>query len=223
MIYFGSGAEYDKSKNIRNVTEENDYGKSLPFNVYGFSKYIMNLYAVKSDNIYNFRLFGTINPYEPYTKNVLSNICMKAIKGIDIELNQNCLFSWVDIDDVISFIRYAFTHELKHHDYNLVNSQQCSIKEMAEMINDINQTSLPITFKKDGLNLEYTASNERWLSEYDSDLTTIKDSLKKVHTRMHQLSSSVDITDIDSRWSNTNVNKSKLGGGGKSRLLSLAA
>jgi hypothetical protein len=72
---------------------------------------------------------------------------------------------------------------------------------------------LPITFKKDGLNLEYTASNERWLSEYDSDLTTIKDSLKKVHTRMHQLSSSVDITDIDSRWSNTNVNKSKLGGG----------
>jgi GDP-L-fucose synthase len=212
MIYFGSGAEYDKSKDIVNVSEDKDYGKSIPFNVYGFSKYIMNMYAVKSLNIYNFRMFGTINPYEPYTKNVLSNICMKAIKGKDIELNQNCLFSWVDIDDVITFIRYAFTHELNHHDYNLVNSHQCSIREMAEMINDINQSSLPISFKKSGLNLEYTASNARWISEYNFELTPIKESLKKVYLHMTELASS-DIADIDCRWNTPIVNKCKLGGG----------
>jgi hypothetical protein len=59
---------------------------------------------------------------------------------------------------------------------------------------------LPITFKKDGLNLEYTASNERWLSEYDFQLTPIVDSLKKVHKRVTQLSENVDLLNIDARW-----------------------
>lgn len=201
MIYFGSGAEYDKSHAIVNVSEEADYGKYIPYNVYGFSKYIMNKYAVKSDNIYNFRLFGTINPFEKYTKNVISNICIKCIKSNSIELMQDCKFSWIDIDDVIAFIRYAFNNDLKYHDYNLVHSQQCTISDIARMIIDINNTNKQINFRKEGLNLEYTASNVRWLNEFDYQLTPIKDSIYKVYHHMVEISDTIELDKIDLRWS----------------------
>lgn len=41
MIYFGSGAEYDKRREIVNVHEE-EIGQFIPDNSYGLSKYIMN-------------------------------------------------------------------------------------------------------------------------------------------------------------------------------------
>jgi GDP-L-fucose synthase len=209
MIYFGSGSEYNKAKDIINATEDKDYGNSIPFNIYGFSKYIMNLYARKSENIYNFRLFGTINPFEPYTKNVLSNICMKAIKCDAINLIQDCKFSWIDIDDVVTFIRYAFTHELKYHDYNLANNQQCTIGEMAAMINEINHTHKNILFQKEGFNLEYTACNDRWVSECNLPQTPIKESLMKVYKRMAELAPTVDLSAIDSRWNLSTVHDNK--------------
>ena len=106
MIYFGSGAEYDKSKPIVNVSE-NEFAKSIPKNKYGLGKYIMNNYTLKSTNIYNFRLFGTINQYERFTKNVISNLCVKAIMGLPLELRQDCRFSFIDINDIIPLLDYA--------------------------------------------------------------------------------------------------------------------
>ena len=112
MIYFGSGAEFDKSKPVINVKED-DFGRNIPKNKYGLSKYIMNINTQKSDNIYNVRLFGTINKYEKFTKNVISNLCVKAVMGMPLKLRQDCRFSFVDTNDVIPVLEYALTNSLK--------------------------------------------------------------------------------------------------------------
>lgn len=70
MIYFGSGAEFDKTSAIIDIKEE-AFGRSIPKDQYGLGKYIMNLNTRTSNNIYNLRLFGTINPLERYTKMLL--------------------------------------------------------------------------------------------------------------------------------------------------------
>lgn len=50
MITFGSGAEYDKSKALVNV-KENDFGKSIPRDPYGYSKYMFQK-KLKKEIIY---------------------------------------------------------------------------------------------------------------------------------------------------------------------------
>lgn len=199
MIYFGSGAEFDKSKPIVRVNEE-DFGKSIPKNKYGLGKYIMNDNARKSDNIYNFRLFGTINKYERPNKNVISNLCAKAVFGIPLTLRQDCLFSFVDINDVLPILRKALKSELAFHDYNLVTDEPYYLSDIASIIQKLSDSSNGITFSKEGYNLEYTASNKRMKSEMNPCFTSIRDSVIQVFDYIRSIKSEINISEIDNRW-----------------------
>lgn len=199
MIYFGSGAEYDKSQDIINITED-EFGRSIPKNKYGLAKYIMNDYARNSGNIYNFRLFGTINKYERFTKNVISNLCVKAIKGLPVQLRQDCRFSFVDISDVLPLLDYALEHELRFHDYNIVMDDNYLLSDIAKIIIELSGTNQELEVKSSGLNLEYTASNRRIMNEFKVDFTPIKDAVKHVYDYYYQLKDTIDISDIDARW-----------------------
>lgn len=57
MIYFGSGAEYDRSNNIPNMSEDY-FDTSVPKDAYGLSKYIMAKACLNQKNIYELCLFG---------------------------------------------------------------------------------------------------------------------------------------------------------------------
>lgn len=165
MIYFGSGAEFDKTSAIIDIKEE-AFGRSIPKDQYGLGKYIMNLNTRTSNNIYNLRLFGTINPLERYTKNVVSNICVKAISGDKISLRKNCMFSFVDMDDVILLVKRMLREDLCFHDYNITSGKNYSLADIAEIISKISAKRNPVIFENEGLNLEYTGSNERIISQF---------------------------------------------------------
>ena len=199
MIYFGSGAEFDKSKPIIDVSEE-EFGYSMPKNKYGLGKYIMNFHSKASSNIYNFRLFGTINQYERFTKNVISNLCVKALKGLPLELRQDCRFSFVDINDIIPIIDYALTHELKYHDYNLAMKKSYLLSEVADIIMRLSGRSDGISFSAKGFNLEYTASNQRIIDELNPDLTPIEIAVERVYNYYDSIKDTIDIAEIDARW-----------------------
>lgn len=199
MIYFGSGAEFDKSKSIVNVSES-DFGNSVPKNKYGLAKYIMNHYAQTSANVYNFRLFGTINQYERFTKNVISNLCVKAMKGLPLKLRQDCRFSFVDINDIIPVLDYALTHELKYHDYNLAMNNSYLLSELADIITNLAKREDKVTFINEGLNLEYTASNKRILEEFNPKMTPIEKAIERVYNYYESIKDSISAEEIDARW-----------------------
>lgn len=199
MIYFGSGAEFDKSKPIVNVSER-DFGNSAPKNKYGLGKYIMNHYTQTSSNIYNFRLFGTINQYERFTKNVISNLCVKAMKGLPLQLRQDCRFSFVDINDIIPVLDYALTHDLKYHDYNLAMNDSYLLSELAEIITNLAKREDKVTFVNEGLNLEYTASNKRICEEFNPSLTPIEKAIERVYNYYDSIKDSISVEEIDARW-----------------------
>ena len=199
MIYFGSGAEFDKTKPIINVTEDL-FGSSIPKNKYGLGKYIMNLHAKASSNIYNFRLFGTINQYERFTKNVISNLCVKAIKGLPIKLRQDCRFSFIDINDIIPIIDYALTHELKFHDYNIVMDKSYLLSELADIIMRLSNRTDRFYYQSKGLNLEYTALNHRIIDEFKLELTPIEIAVGRVYKYYDSIKETIDVEEIDARW-----------------------
>lgn len=199
MIYFGSGAEFDKSKPVINVKED-DFGRNIPKNKYGLSKYIMNINTQKSDNIYNVRLFGTINKYEKFTKNVISNLCVKAVMGMPLKLRQDCRFSFVDTNDVIPVLEYALTNSLKHHSYNLSMSKSYLLSELAQMIINLSGTTEQLSFQKAGINFEYTASNKRLIDEFPITFTPMHEAIVRVYTHYNNIKDTLDISKIDSRW-----------------------
>lgn len=200
MIYFGSGAEFDKTSAIIDIKEE-AFGRSIPKDQYGLGKYIMNLNTRTSNNIYNLRLFGTINPLERYTKNVISNICVKAISGDKISLRKNCMFSFVDMDDVILLVKRMLREDLCFHDYNITSGKNYSLADIAKIISKISAKRNPVIFENEGLNLEYTGSNVRIISQFTNfQFTDISVSLKKVYDFYIQNQSAIDFENVDSRW-----------------------
>lgn len=202
MFYFGSGAEFDKSSEIVNI-KEIEFGRSIPKNKYGLGKYIMNCDASKSINIYNFRLFGTINRYERYDKNIISNLCVKAIKKLPFNLRQDCRFSFIDIVDILPAIEHGFHHELRYHDYNIAISKSFLLSEIANIISSFSDNDNPIQFMEKGLNLEYTASNRRFVEEFNPAFTPIEISLKRVFDHYSNICDDINVENIDARWDNS--------------------
>lgn len=199
MIYFGSGAEFDKSRDIIRVSEE-DFGRSIPKDKYGLGKYIMNYYCRKSDNIYNVRLFGTLNPYERYTKNVVCNLCVKAVMGLPLTLRQDCRFSFVDVNDVCDFILMLLEGCPRYHDYNLVMDETYLLSDIAAIIKEQAHSQSEIMISKSGLNKEYTANNQRVKEEFGLTFRFLEQTVKDIYRYWHDHKNDIDVTDIDRRW-----------------------
>ena len=200
MVYFGSGAEYDKSRPIVNINEE-QFGERIPPNRYGLGKYIMNQHCRNSKNIYNLRMFGTLNKYERYTKNVVCNLCAKAVMGLPLMLRRDCLFSWVDIRDVAKAIDYLFCNPVSRHDYNVALSQKYSLSEIASIINEVaNLNTTTIAFERTGMNYDYTCETKCFQHDIPISMTNIRSSILDVFQYLFSIKDSIDTENIDNRW-----------------------
>jgi GDP-L-fucose synthase len=199
MVYLGSGAEYDKSRPIVNIKEE-QFGESIPKNKYGLGKYIMNQHCRSSKNIYNLRMFGTLNPYERYTKNVVCNLCAKAVMGLPLTLKRDVVFSWVDIRDVAQAIKYLFEHEVSRHDYNIALSKPYKLSEIAGIIQDLSGLKQPVCFENEGLSNEYTCDTRYLIEDFKIEKTLINKSINDILLYMQNNRHSIIIDYIDNRW-----------------------
>lgn len=199
MVYLGSGAEYDKSRPIVNIKEE-QFGESIPKNKYGLGKYIMNQHCRSSKNIYNLRMFGTLNPYERYTKNVVCNLCAKAVMGLPLTLKRDVLFSWVDIRDVAQAIKYLFEHDVSRHDYNIALTTPYKLSEIAGIIQDLSGLKQPVCFENEGLSNEYTCSNSCFKIDYSIVFKSVSDSVNDIFQYILSIKDSINVDSIDERW-----------------------
>ena len=199
MVYLGSGAEYDKSRPIVNIKED-QFGERIPKDKYGFGKYIMNQHCRSSRNIYNLRMFGTLNKYERYTKNVICNLCAKAVMGLPLTLRQDVKFSWIDIKDVAKAINYLFEHNVDRHDYNVALSQSYTLSDIAKIVCSLTCKKLQVIFGNAGFNVEYTCSTGGFDNEFDFEKTDLMDSISEIYNYLSQNREYIDIEKIDCRW-----------------------
>lgn len=178
MLYFGSGAEYDKTKDICSV-KETDLPNGIPTTEYGLAKYIIGQHIEKSDNIYNFRIFGLFGKYENWRTTFISGACCKAMKGVPITIRQNTVFDYLYIDDFCRAVEWFIDNTPFYHTYNVTSGQRIDLLTISKTILEISGVDVPIYVCRDGYGNEYTASNERFLNEVnDFKITSFNKSVE---------------------------------------------
>ncbi len=180
MLYLGSGAEYDKSKDICSV-KETDIPHGIPVTEYGLAKYVIGKSIENSNNIYNFRIFGLFGKYENWRTTFISGACCKALKGLPITIRQNTVFDYLYIDDFCKAVEWFVDNQPKYHTYNVTSGKRIDLMTIAEKILEISGINVPVYVCKEGLGNEYTASNERLANEFaEFNVTSLDDALLKL-------------------------------------------
>jgi GDP-L-fucose synthase len=163
LLYIGSGAEFDKRKNLLDVTED-EIGQTMPADLYGFSKYIMNEIASSSLNLYNLRLFACYGPYDHESK-FITHAIRCCLRNEEVTIRQDCYFDYLHIYDFGKILAWFIDNTPDYKDYNICRGIKYSLLEIAREVCSQMGNMKPIKILSNGFNNAYTASNNRLLNE----------------------------------------------------------
>lgn len=179
MITFGSGAEYNKSRTLHKIKEEN-FGESIPTDPYGYSKYLISKSIEKLDNILNLRIFGIYGAGENPSR-VTSCIINDNLKHAPIRLRQNVVFDFIWVEDFCKIVEYFVNTQTDEKFINVTPTESISILDLAKIVNSFSEYKSEIIIEKSGLNNEYTGNNSKLLSIIKSlRYTTYKEGMQKL-------------------------------------------
>lgn len=198
MIYFGSGAEYDKTKPIVSVKEE-DFDRDIPHSEYGFAKYAINRHIETTENIYNLRIFGLYGKNEDYRVKFITGACAKAVMGLPISIRQNVYFDFLYVDDFSQMLeKFLEIDKPQYHSYNIVSGRKIDLVSLAKMVQEEAKKKdgidVPVFVCSEGLANEYTASNERLLKEIGNiEYTSFEKSIHDLYSYFKKNKEQIDI------------------------------
>ena len=191
MIYFGSGAEFNR-ENWTSKMKESYYNENVPIDQYGYSKYLMNKHSLESSNIYNLRLFGVFGEYDDWRYRFIPNACCKAVLGKPIKMRFNSVFDYLYIDDLAKVVKWFINNTPKYKNYNICTGECYSYKDLAEKIKRVSGKDLDIVVENDTGGYEYSGDNTRFCEESGIKFQNIDDSIKKIYNWYNQNNSIID-------------------------------
>ncbi len=133
IIIFGSGAEYDTSKNIDRVSEDDLLFLPCPTDYYGLGKYTISRAAECIENVYNLRLFGCFGPLENETRFITNNI-NRIINQCNVLINKDRYFDFFYIDDLIQLIEFFCNNDSRFKQINCVYDKKYKLSDISKMI-----------------------------------------------------------------------------------------
>ena len=166
LICVGSGAEYDM-KNYISDMKESYFGKYIPSDLYGFSKYVIAK-DIESfhRNIYNLRVFGIYGKYEDYKRRFISNNICRLLCNLNISINKNMYFDYLYIDDFSKIVEMFIKIDAEKRSYNICTGKTIDFLSIAKIISEIDGRKKPINVKEAGLNPQYSGNNMLFLNEF---------------------------------------------------------
>jgi GDP-L-fucose synthase len=164
MLYFGSGAEYDRDHWVPRMKED-QFGRHVPADPYGLSKYVMNQVARSSDTIYNLRLFGVFGPHDDWRTRFIPNACGHAVLGLPIRIDQDRRLDFIHIDDLIRILRWFIHHRPRRHDYNVCSGTAMDFRRIADLLTGLSGKSPGVEIIRPGSGREYSGDNTLLMDE----------------------------------------------------------
>lgn len=182
MLCVGSGAEYDMKNYIPKMKEEY-FGKHIPQDIYGFSKYVIAKdIESRRRNIYNLRVFGIYGKYEDYKRRFISNNISRVLCGLNISIKKNMYFDYLYIDDFSRIVEMFIQKDALKRSYNICTGEAIDLLTLAKIINQIHGKNLTINIKEEGLSAEYTGDNTLFLQEFGAfDFTQPEKAIKQLY------------------------------------------
>ena len=170
VILFGSGAMYDKSRNLHKVNED-EIGNVIPKDLYGKSKMLIAEKIKDRKDV----VCEKENRFPSYAIN-------KVLAGENIEINQNVVFDYLFVEDMQRIVEYFIHKQPVSNIINITPTDSISLLEIAKIVNNFGEKEVEITINNPVLNNEYTGDNSRLLREIpDFEFTTMEVGLKKLY------------------------------------------
>lgn len=192
FINFGSGAIYDLSQNITNVTET-DIFNNLPKDEHGFCKYVVAKRIAILENFVDLNVFGIFGKYEDWEIRFISNAICKAVLGLPITLRQNRSFSYLCVNDLMPVLDFFINNKAKYSSYNVVPYEKTELLTLAEIIKKISGKNLDIIVAKQGYGLDYTGDNSRLTGECKAiSFTPLKDAILNLYCYYEENKKTID-------------------------------
>lgn len=179
IITFGSGAMYDKTKNLHKV-KESEIGQFEPKDLYGKSKIELAKIVEKTENALCFNIFACYGKYEKETRFPTYAI-LQNLKNKEIIIENNSVFDYLFIEDLEKIIEHFVKNWSDKKIINLTPTKSTTMAEIAEIINKIGKHKTEIKILNSIQGKEYTGSNSLLLEEMpDFKFTELETGLKKL-------------------------------------------
>jgi UDP-glucose 4-epimerase len=181
MIFYGSGAEFDKRQSI--VQASDDFiSPALPVTQYGFSKYLCNHFTHHYPKIINLRIFGIYGKYDDYENRFVSNAICRTIKNLPIVIYRDQVMSFILVDDLVKITEQFLAAPLTQHVFNVCSGESKKLSEIAQLIKEISGKDIPIVIEKDDVAPEYSCdSSKLWNVLLDLKPTEWEEGVKSVY------------------------------------------
>jgi UDP-glucose 4-epimerase len=164
MLFLSSGAVYGREHSIQRIPESS-FGRHIPSDPYGLSKYLCASSIAEAGNIFELRLFGVFGPHEDWRVRFISNACCRAVWDMPVTLRQNAFFDYLDVEDLGRLLEAFLTGEFRHRHYNVCAGRAIALRTLAEKVVRASAKPLEIELGRPGLGAEYSGDNAHMLSE----------------------------------------------------------
>ena len=183
MITFGSGAQFDKSRPLIKIKEE-ELGKFIPKDPYGYSKLFTAKEIEKLNNVLCLNIFGCYGKGEKENR-FPTDAILKNLKKEPIFINKNVIFDYLYINDLCKIVEFFIENNPKEKIINVTPTQSISLLKIAQIINKTGDFKSEIIIKEQGLNNQYTGDNQKLLKEMNGyNFTSYEDGLKELYQHL---------------------------------------
>lgn len=180
MLYFGSGAEYDRAHYVPRMTEDY-FGRHVPADPYGLSKYRMALLAARSENVYDLRLFGVFGPGEEWRRRFISNMIYQALQGGVLHMDRNVMFDYLYVRDLIPMVEWFLHHTPRYRHYNVCSGREYSLRALADAVRRACGTEAEVVMTGTDWKPAYSGSDDRFTAEAgEFPLTPMEDAIAEM-------------------------------------------
>ena len=135
FINLDSGASYSRPAPVEEPAPE-DFGKMIPSDPYGFSKYVIAKRVLGNPKGVNLRIFGCFGEHEENTRFFNTNI-KRYIDGEPIQLIKDRKMDFIYADDLYKIIQYYLDGNDGPRDVNCVYDRKYMLSDIAEIINHL--------------------------------------------------------------------------------------
>ncbi len=187
VILFGSGAMYDKSRELHKV-KESQIGEVVPSDLYGKSKLLISEKIKNRKDVLMLNIFACYG-YGEKESRFPSYAINQVLRRQNIVINQNVVFDYLFVEDMVKIVEYFMKNVPNENIINITPTKSISLLEIANIVNNFANNKVEITIKNPVLNNEYTGDNSLLLKNYPTlTFTSIEDGLKKLYRYNSEMS-----------------------------------
>lgn len=177
FINIGSGAEFDLSINIDNISEDQIFERYPTFS-YGLSKNLISKQIYKLDNFYTLRIFGCLSTSLPPTT-LMSIFINQVSNNQKFKIVNDRYFDFFSMEDLLSVIEHYINEDNLKKDINLTYDTKLKISDVLKLYLINKQLSLDLLEIESETQINYTGNNKS-LNTMNITLSGLENIIRKI-------------------------------------------